>query len=359
MLQVNGLNIFQIASIKKNPKLWDIFGYLYNRSAKSKLNKLLNSTDIDLAHLHIYYGSLTGSIFNSFANHSIPVVQSLHEYKLACPVFTMISNGEVCEACEGHNFFKAIPRKCKNGSISRTVAAVAESYVTRWLGAIHSVDHFIAVSEFMKNKMLKYDIGNNQISTVHNFVDPKKFNPSEIEGGYFLYFGRLERLKGLFTLIEASSELRNIPLIIAGSGNAENEIKNIINKRKLDHIKMIGFLNSKKLKKYIRGSICTIIPSEWYENCPMSVLESFAYGKPVIGSMIGGIPELIEGGKDGFLFDVGNSEQLKEKMEWMAFNKKKAAKMGIAGRKKIEYRFNPKEHYNKIIDIYSKVIKAK
>ena len=341
---------------KNDPKANDVLKYLYNNQAKKKLNKLLSNSKIDVAHLHIYYGSLTGSIFSEFENHSVPVVQSLHEYKLACPVFTMVSNGKVCEDCQGHKFWRAIPKKCKHNSLGRSIVSVVESYITRWLGAEKKVDHFIAVSEFMKQKMQQYDIGNNKISTVHNFVDANKFIPSNKEGEYFFYFGRLEKLKGLFTLIDACSELVDTKLIIAGTGTDAGEINQYIAGRKLSHIKMVGFQSGENLQDLIKNSICTILPSEWYENCPMSVLESLAYAKPVVGARIGGIPELIENKVDGFLFEPGDSTQLKEILSWLATNKKMANKMGVKGREKIEKRFNRQEHYRKIIDVYNKVI---
>lgn len=341
----------------KNTGLKGVPNYLYNRDAKTKLRQLLETVDIDVAHLHIYYGRLTGAIFKPLQEKGVPIVQSLHEYKLACPVYTMTSGNKICEACQGHKFWKAIPRKCKNGSLSRTTASVAESYVTRWLGAIDKIDHFIAVSDFMRDKMLQYNIGQGKISTVHNFVDTTNYKPSEREGNYFFYFGRLERLKGIFTLLEASARIPDTPLIIAGTGAAEAELKAMIHERGLHHIKLVGFQSGEDLENLIKGSICTLMPSEWYENCPMSVLESLAYARPVIGSRIGGIPELIKNEKDGFLYEVGNADELFEKLKWMQNNRLKAVQMGIKGREKVEQRFGKEEHYKKIMDVYNKVLK--
>ena len=341
---------------KKKASISKSYKYFYNKDAKVKLFNLLDDVHIDVAHLHIYYGSLTGAIFEPFQKRGIPVVQSLHEYKLACPVYTMVSNGTVCEACEGHKFWKAIPRKCKQGAYLRTMFSVAEAYTTRWLGSIDKVDHFIAVSDFMRKKMLQYNIGEGKISTIHNFVDPDFFEPSGVTGEYFLYFGRLERLKGLFTLIEASSRIPEIPLIIVGTGDAYFELNNTIQEKRLNHISLVGFKSGDELEKLIKGSICTVVPSEWYENCPMSVLESLAYAKPVIGANIGGIPELIVNEQDGFLFEAGSVDELEEKLRWLGFNTAKAKEMGDKGRKKIEKRFSKEVHYQKIMDVYKNLI---
>ena len=204
--------------------------------------------------------------------------------------------------------------------------------------------------------MIQYGVPEEKISTVHNFTDVNNFTPNYDEGDYILYFGRVHRSKGILTLIEAAAPLKQVPLYIVGDGEAMAEVKQFIEKNRCEHIHLLGFKQGDELKKLIQKSICTVLPSEWYENCPMSVLESYAYGKPVIGANIGGIPELIVDGEDGFLVPSAGTETLREKLLWMGEHKVEAAEMGRIGRMKMEREFNAEIHYEKIFDIYDTVL---
>jgi glycosyltransferase involved in cell wall biosynthesis len=342
----------------QNAGIGDVPRFLYSPEARHKLEQLIReASPIDIAHLHIYYGQLTASILAPLKEAGIPIVQSLHEYKLTCPVYTHISQGEICEACGGTQFWKALPRRCNQGSLPRTLASVAEAYASRLLGDVRKVDHFIAVSDFLRRKMIEHEVVEpNNITTVHNFVRPEAFVPSEQQGEYLLYFGRIAPVKGLETLIESAAPLDEVPLYIVGEGEQRKELQKWVEDNDWSHIHFLGFQSGQKLHDLIRGSITTIIPSEWYENCPMTVLETIALGRPVVGSRIGGIPELIEEGKDGLLFPPGNVEALRERLEWMIDHPMQAVKMGKAGRAKVEDRFGPEAHYTQIQSVYDGVL---
>ena len=204
--------------------------------------------------------------------------------------------------------------------------------------------------------MIQYGIPENKISTVHNFVDVSNITPNFDTGNYLLYFGQLYQGKGIFTLIEAALPLKHIPLYIVGDGEAMPEIQRIIEQNSCDHIHLLGFKQGDELRELIQNSICSILPSELYENCPMSILESYAYGKPVIGADIGGIPEIVEDGVDGFLVPAGQPEALRERLQWMFEHKNEAAEMGHAGRRKVETEFNPEIHYQKIMKVYQQFL---
>ena len=196
--------------------------------------------------------------------------------------------------------------------------------------------------------MIAHGIPEDQISTVHNFVDVSDITPNFDVGDYILYFGRVHRSKGILTLIEAAAPLKQVPIYIVGDGEAMPEVQRIVEENGCDHIRLLGFKQGDELQKLILNSICTVLPSEWYENCPMSVLESYAYGKSVIGADIGGIPELIVDGVDGFLVPSGGQEALRERLLWMSEHKHEAAEMGRIGRQKIETAFNADVHYERL-----------
>lgn len=340
----------------ENPGPIDLARFIYSRNAATSIQRLLNNANVDIAHFHVYHGKLTASILGSLKKAGIPLIQTLHDYKLTCPIATHLSNEEICEACEGKHFLRAIPKRCNRRSLARTVLSVSESYVSRFLGCVDKFDHFISVSNFLRKKMIQYDIPEEKISTVHNFADVSNFTPNFSEGEYILYFGRVDRSKGIFTLVEAAAPLTHVPLYIAGEGEAMPEVKRIIEQKGCDHIHLLGFKQGNELRELILNSTCTVLPSEWYENCPMSILESFAYGKPVIGADIGGIPELINQEVDGFLVSSGDVEQLRERLQWMSENKTQAIEMGKTAREKMENEFNADIHYEKIMNVYQKFL---
>lgn len=347
---------FPRAADFEKPKPIDLFRFIYSRDAAKSIQHLLKNADIDIAHFHIYYGKLTASILGHLKDAGIPLIQTLHEYKITCPVYSHLSNDEICEDCEGKHYWRALPKKCNRRSLARTALSVVESYVSRFLGSVDKFDHFISVSHFLRKKMIQYGVPEEKISTVHNFTDVNNFTPNYDEGDYILYFGRVHRSKGILTLIEAVAPLKQVPLYIVGDGEAMAEVKQFIEKNGCDHIHLLGFKQGDELKGLIQKSICTVLPSEWYENCPMSVLESYAYGKPVIGANIGGIPELIVDGEDGFLVPSAGTEALREKLLWMGEHKVEAAEMGRIGRMKMETEFNADIHYQKIKNIYDTVL---
>lgn len=340
----------------EDPKIGDLLRFLYSPDAVKSIRRLQNDVKVDIAHFHIYYGKLTASILGELKKTGIPLIQTLHDFKLTCPVHSHISNGEICEDCEGKHFWRAIPKRCNRGSMTRTTLNVTESYISKMLGSVSKFDHFISVCHFNRKKMIQYGIPEDKISTIHNFVDVSDITPNYDVGEYLLYFGRLYRAKGIFSLIDAALPLTHVPLYIVGDGESFPEIQQILNSNGCDHIKLLGFKQGEELHELIKNSICSVLPSELYENCPMSILESFTYGKPAIGAEIGGIPEIIVDGVDGFLFPAGDTEALRDRLLWMYDHRTDAVEMGKIGRKKMETDFNSEVHYQKIMDVYHKFL---
>lgn len=340
-----------------NPALGDVARYFYSLPARTGMRDVLREADPDLAHLHIYYGQLTASILAPLREAGVPVVQSLHEYRLACPVYTFISRGDICEACRGRKFWHALPRRCKDGSLARTAARVAEAYVSKWAGDARKVDHFIAVSEFMREKMIEHGVtGPEDITTLHNFVDPDRLEPAEEPGDIFVYFGRIAPVKGIETLVEAAAPLEDTYLVIVGEGPQREQLEAMVDERELDHVRFVGFQSGQKLHDWVRRAVAVVLPAEWYENCPMSVLESMGLGRPVIGARIGGIPELIDDGEDGWLFPSGDVEALRDRLLEAAQQPRAAHRMGQAARRKVEREFSPEVHYRRLMEIYGVVL---
>ena len=341
------------ADTKRAP-IGDALRYFHNREAARRLAALLDECGpVDVAHLHIYHGKQTPAILPVLKRRGIAVVQSLHEYKLACPVYTLERAGRPCTECIGRLPLPALRHRCKDGSLLRSAVMAAEMLSSRLQGDVRHVDRFICVSDFLRAIMRRAGLPEEKLSVLHNFTPPPSSPALPGHDGYLLYFGRLERLKGLPTLIEAVAGSGH-ELLIAGDGNWRDEMKARIAGH--PNIRWIGFRSGAALQRLVARARAVIVPSEWYENCPMSVLEAKAAGRPVIGAKIGGIPELVRDGRDGFLFAPGNPRALSA-----ALARLDAAEHGRLSRQAAAdhaARFSPASHLEALLSIYRQAMRA-
>lgn len=337
-------------------RLADYFNYVYSIPARRSIGRLLDKANVDIAHLHIYYGKLTSSILKPLKDRGIPIIQTSHEFKLVCPVYQFYAHGEICEKCLKGRYYRVLLNRCNRGSLLRSGLSMVEAYASRVNGSIDSIDHIIAVSDFVREKLIKHGISESKITTVHNYIDASKFVPSFKEGSYLLYFGRFELNKGVLTLIKAAKIAKDVELVMVGAGAARKEMEKLVRNEGLKNVKILGFMDQAQLSEVIRGSICSIMPSELYETFGLTSIESFAYGRPVLASRIGGIPEVVEDKVDGFLFQAGAVTELAELMMWMWSNPEEALKMGRRGRKNVEHKFNSDKHYAEIMKVYNQHI---
>ena len=249
---------------------------------------------------------------------------------------------------EGPAFFCWIPKlfgkgKCIHGSTAKSAIGMMEAEFWKWKGTYKYIDTMICCSEFMKSKMDSNPLFATKTVAMHNFIDKVEWKETE-KKDYVLYFGRFSEEKGIGTLIKVCKELPDVQFIFAGTGPLEETVNGIKN------IKNVGFQKGEALEKLIREARFSIYPSEWYENCPFSVMESQMYGTPVLGANIGGIPELIQVGKTGELFESGNGKDLKEKIEKLWGDKKLCAEYS-ANCKDISFD-TIDEYYEKIMKVY-------
>jgi len=340
------------------PSLTDIRRFVYSGPARRSLQRLLADEPVDLAHLHIYYGKLTASILKPLRERGIPIVQTLHEYKLACPVYTLTTSGRACSACRDGRFWHALPRLCNRGSLSRTALSVVESYVSAALGAVDEVDHFIGISDYVTSRMIDMGVPGDKITTVHNFVDAQKYQPDFDAGNYVVYFGRLESVKGIYTLLEAMLPLHNVRLLIAGTGAEQDEVARWVEARGAENIELLGFLQGEELHDLVRGALCTVVPSEWDEPFGLTVIESMALGKPVVATRVGGITEIVADGDDGLLVDPWDPAALRAAIQQLLANPTRAGEMGRAGRDKVETLFNRRRYYDELCGVYAKATES-
>lgn len=329
---------------------------IYSFDAKSKMKSLLREFPPDLAHFHIFQHQISPSVFGPLKQKKVPIILTLHDLKPICPSYKYYVNGKVCEACVGGKFINCFKNKCTKGSTLGSLVNTVEMYFHSAMGYYKNVDRYIAVSLFYKQKMIEAGYPDEQISYLPNYIDANEFTPDCEDKGYMLYFGRLSEEKGISTYLDSALQNQDIPYYIVGTGPLEDELKDKVTANQISNVHFLGFKQGEELKKLLSQSTCVVVPSEWYENCPMTILEAYAAGRPVIGAKIGGIPELIEVGIDGLTFEPGNAQELTEKISWIWDNRSMAREMGLKGRKKIEEKFNAQLHYAGLMAIYNSVL---
>lgn len=330
---------------------------LHSREAKHKIEVFIEKVQPDLVHIHGFSPELSTSILSAIKAADLPVVQTLHDYKIACPNTNFVSHGRVCEDCKGGKYYNMTRYRCKRGSLGASLLATVEMYSRDIFGLYEpNIDLFIAPSRFLADKVVEHGV-RKPLTVIPNFIRPDSFQPCYESDNYFVFAGRLVRMKGVLTLLEAMRRIdTDAELVIAGAGELEPELRQFIEENNLTNVKLVGHLNTADLSSLVQRAIFTVIASEGYENYPMTVIESFACSTPVIGSRIGGIPEQVIHGVNGLLFEPGDAAGLAEQMQRLLDNRAEALEMGRAGRKQIESINGPDAHYELTMAAYQSIL---
>nr|NJM01469.1 glycosyltransferase family 4 protein [Desulfobacula sp.] len=333
---------------------------IYSSEAKRCLGRALETFTPDIAHAHNIYGRLTTSVLDLLSRNGIPAVMTLHDYKLVCPSYKLMAGGKVCEDCKGRNYSAAVRNRCHKNSRAASAVYSFES----WFNDVFkkydkNIAFFISPSRFLKSKLMEFGYPEDKIVYIPNYIESEKFLPRYEGEDYLVYIGRLSAEKGISTLLKAFKTLKaeSTKLVIAGDGPMRAELEAMAGQD--GRIRFLGYLSGQALSDVTRNARAVVIPSEWYENAPISVLEAFAFGKPVIGARIGGIPEMVDEYKNGLLFESGEDEALAEKLnEFLCYPEKTVAEMGRAGRKKAETEYSRALHYEKLVQVYAHAMRV-
>jgi glycosyltransferase involved in cell wall biosynthesis len=335
------------------------FKIIYSIEARKKIAKILDSFKPDIVHLNNYNFQLTPSIIYEVKKRNLPIVQTVHDPVVVCPNHSLFNynEGEICEKCKGNKYFFCIKTKCIHNSMVKSVFGAIEAIIYNKLNTYEKVDKFICPSQFINEKIVEFGVNGQKTITMHNFSMLDIGDNLNKKRNYILYFGRLSQEKGIITLLESAKKLKNYSFKICGTGPLEEYMKNYINQNNLKNVELLGFKTGNELKMLIKNAKVSIYPSVWYENCPMSVIESKGLGTPVIGSKIGGIPELIRDNKDGFVFEANNSEDLSEKIKnIMEFDEEKYSSFVNESLKDFKGRFQIKIYYDKLVKLYKDIV---
>lgn len=329
---------------------------IYSIEAQRRLRRLLKDFRPDLAHVRNIYHHLSPSILWELRSQGIPVVFHLNDFKLLCPTYNLVANGCACERpCTG-NFWKVFGNRCSSLPAASTAVLVAEAYSHYWLKTYRKcVDHFIAPSEFVKQTLIEHGFASTRISVLPHFQEvTTELAPPKAAS--ILYFGRLSPEKGVDDLVRAMEGLPQMELTIAGTGPQREELETLVRKLGLSNVRFAGHCTGDELQKLIASASFTVLPSRAYETLGKSILESFAVGRPVIGSDLGSRRELIQDGVTGLLYSPGNIDQLRERISHLSQHPQLAAEMGATARRWVQAHHSPESHYQSLMGLYEKVL---
>lgn len=328
---------------------------VYSFEAQRRLESLLNDFAVDLAHLHCIYHHLSPSILSTLRGRGIPMVMTAHDLKIACPAYKMLNAEGVCERCKGGDLMNVLRHRCVRNSVAASAIVMVESSLHRLLNSYESkLDRVVVPSRFFLEKFVEWGWPRSKFAYIPNYVDATHFLPAYETGTYFLYFGRLAPEKGIATLMRAAKEA-GVVLKIAGTGPSEADLRALQADLGGD-IEFLGYCSGFELHSLVRQARAVVLPSEWYENAPMSVLESFALGTPVVGARIGGIPEMVIDGETGWTFESRRTEDLTALLSRLsAMPAARVTQTGRAARHHVETNFNRAGYLRATLALYAEL----
>jgi glycosyltransferase involved in cell wall biosynthesis len=303
------------------------------------------------------------SVVDGCHEAGVPVVHRLSDFQYLCANYKFFRDGRVCELCLKGAYYHGVVHRCMKGSLSVSGTRVLSMYFDRLRGTRHRIAAFVAPSRIVIEKMIAGGFDPAKMHHIPTFVDASDKAPDYNPGGYFLYAGAIDPFKGVRVLLEAFATMRgggSTRLVIAGYslGDEEERLKAEVQRRAIAGVEFPGFQQGEALAKLYRGARCVVMPTLWYENMPNVVLEAMAYGKPVIGSDLGGVAEVIKDGKDGLLFKPGDAASLRDRLEETAADDGLVRRMGMAAREKVVSEYAPDNHCDRLLAVFDEVARS-
>lgn len=325
---------------------------IYSFEARRNLDRLIADFAPDICHAHNVYHHISPAIFGLLKRRGIPVVLTLHDLKIACPSYTMLARDGICERCKGGGIHNVLVHRCIKGSATLSGVVLLETMLHRLLGSYSdAVTRFVVPSRFYASKFAEWGFPSERFVHVPNFVDVARFTPSFAPGKRFVYMGRLSREKGVATLIRAVARA-GCSLVVIGTGPQKHELEKLATDLAAD-VEFLGYQTGPALHDAVRRGRAVVLPSEWYENAPMSILEAYALGKPVVGAKIGGIPELIREGVTGHTFASGDVDSLAAALREVAdLPADELEAYGREARRWVEAELSIDRYKERILDVY-------
>jgi glycosyltransferase involved in cell wall biosynthesis len=329
---------------------------IFSSEAEEKFRRLVQRFNPDVVHLQNIHAHLTPSIVFAARRLGLPVVWTLHDYKLMCPNshFRIDTTGEMCESCRPGNYLPALAKKCKKGSLLASGMAAVEAYAHWGRGLRRQVDYYLSPSKFLADKLIEHGWPADRVRHVPNFLDATPELPVRGPGRHFLFVGKMEELKGVKTLLECAPKVPQCDILLVG-GCDDPAIRARLD-RLPANVRYLGPKTRAEIGALLADARALIMPSIWYENQPMVILEAFAAGVPVIGSRIGGIPELIADGSRGALVEPGDACDLANAIARLDRDPDLAKAMGRAAHHYVVRHHSAAGHLGAVTHIYQRAL---
>lgn len=366
LLQNNGIDVITYTKHNDDIQKLSIYSKLklptkciWSIETYREIKKLIRREKPDIVHFHNIWYLISPSAYYACKDYGVvPIVQALHNFRIFCANGLLLRNNNVCEECLNKVPWKAIFYGCYNNSHFYSIPIALTEWVHQIIGTWkNTVNSYIALTNFSKNKFIQAGISQDKIYIKPNFL-PNPPEPDYSNNDYAIFIGRLSKEKGIEILIEAFKKLpKFLKLFIIGDGPLRTKIEDLLKSEKIYNINLIGSLNHSQCIQFLKKSSCLILPSICFETFSMVICEAFACGKPVIASNIGAMAELVENGKTGLLFEPKNPEELAMKVKWMIENKDACVEMGKNARKVFEEKYTEEKNINMLLDIYRNNLK--
>jgi len=349
----------EMAMMSAPRRLLMVKDMIHSEKSKREMLDLLRDERPDLVHVHNTFMMVSPSVFEACREAGIPVVQTLHNYRLLCPGWSLCREGKVCEECIESGLWRGVWHGCYRDSRLMTAAVTLMLQVHRMRGTwSHDVGGYVALTNFARDKFIEGGLPASRIEVKPNFLelDPGKRSSS---GGFALFVGRLSAEKGAEVLLQAWQKLKGtIPLVIMGDGPLREPLESEAAARNLSNITFAGWRSRGEILSAMKSASLLITPSLWYEGFPMTVVEAFACGIPVICSRLGGLREIVEDGSTGLHFNPGDAEDLAVKLDLLWTQPAQLAAMGRAAREEYKRNYTAERNYELMMQIYARTMAA-
>ncbi len=326
---------------------------VWSRASAAGMAEAVERFRPDVVHCHNIYHQLSPSILRPLSRAGVPVVMTLHDYKLACPSYQLLADGAPCEACVGHGTWHAAAKQCKGGSLGGSAVLAIESGLHRAFGAYDPVDHFVCPSRFLAGVMRRQGISDDRLSVVNNFTDIPPPRARDDAGEGIVFAGRLSHEKGVDVAIRAIARSTAGTLHIAGDGPERAALEALAREVAPGRVLFHGRLDAAPLADLVRSCRALTLPARWHENQPMIILEAYAVGTPVVVTDLGGLPELVTSGEHGLVVPAGDDVALATAFDSLAADPGLALAMGRHGRARLDRDFGAQTHLQRLDTVYA------
>ena len=329
----------------------------YSFEAKHKFSQLLQDVKPDLVYIMQYHNKISPSIIDAAKKIKVPVIHRISDFQYMCPNALFYNDVKgVCEDCLKGKRWSCVKYKCVLNSTVYSAIKMGAKWLHDCMKVTKKVDAFVVPSSFTLSKLHEYGIPKNKLNHIPTFFNLKEENPVVEYKPFVLFIGRIEKQKGLMTLIKTFENTDyNLKIIGFSNDGYEDELKAYL-KDKKHHVEFLGRKNFEEIVPYLKSCLCTVVPSEWYDNFPNVILESFAYKKAVIATDFGSLPELVHDYETGLTFKYSDIQDFRNKVKYVFEHVDHAKQMGEQAYQHLVKFYSPQVHYNKLVQLFNQIL---